>query len=159
MQGDGRDPAGTGLEFALELLLLEIVDAHTLAGGDEEEGLRGVESGGLGEAAEAAEGVLRKVLAEGVDGDCRGGCVGVGADGGEVVAATVPDESLGHGAELDGEVDALRTVCRDRTVPGRRGSLVRTRSGLELWVGVGVVECSSDNLDSLVLGFGCGDGC
>jgi hypothetical protein len=57
------------------------------------------------------------------------------------------------------EVDALRAVGRDRAVPGRRRGLVGTRCGLELWVGVGVVECGSNNLDGLVLGLGCGDGC
>lgn len=149
VQGDGGDPAGAGLEFALEFLLLQVVDADALTGGDEEEGFGRVEGGCLGKTTEAAEGVLREVFAEGVDCDGGGGGAGVGADGGEVVAATVPDEGLGHRAEGDCEVDALRSVGRDGTVPIGGRSLVGARCGLELWVCVGVVKAGGDQFNGL----------
>lgn len=67
----GRDPAGAGLDDLDKFLSLQVVAANGALCGDEEERARRVEGDALCEAGEAAEGDLRQVLRQCVDGDGR----------------------------------------------------------------------------------------
>ena len=96
---DAGDPLGAGLQDLDEFLLGEVVAADGVAGGDEEDGLAGVELRSLRDALQPAEGELRQVLGDGVDGDGAG--LAPGGDGGEVVAAAVPGERFDGAADLD----------------------------------------------------------
>lgn len=130
VQGDGGDPAGARLEFLLELLVLQVVDADALAGGEEEEGFARVEAGGLREALEAFERVLGEVFAEGVDGDGGGGGWGRRGHGREVVAATVEGEGFRGRAEGQGQEDALVLHGGVGASPGCGARLFGSAGGL-----------------------------
>ena len=115
MHIDGRNPFSTWLQDLDEFLLGEIVAADGVAGGDEEDGFRGVELCGLRDTLEAAEGELGEMFRDGMDGYCC--ALAAGLDRGEVVSSSVPVDYLDCCSDFDLDENALVFQTGSWTTP------------------------------------------